>query len=59
MMLIFLAVQGYAFWQYCQRMAVGMSQPSIMFQATLRDGTKIIVDDYREGMYKKLKKIEM
>ena len=55
-MLIFLAVQGYAFWQYCQRMAVGMSQPSIMFQATLRDGTKIIVDDYREGMYLKIKK---
>jgi hypothetical protein len=39
------------FWKYCQRMAVGMSQPSIMFQAKLRDGSTIIVDDYREAYW--------
>ena len=46
-----LAMQGIAFWRYSQRMAKGMSQPSIMFQATLRDGTTIIVDDYREAYW--------
>ena len=51
LLLFFLAVQSVTFWKYSQRMAKGMSQPSIMFQATLRDGTTIIVDDYREAYW--------
>ena len=38
-LLMFLSFQGIMFWRYSQRMAIGMSQPSIMFQATLRDGS--------------------
>jgi len=36
---------------YSNELAVGMSQPSIMFQATLRNGETIIVDDYREAYW--------
>ena len=32
-------------------MAENMSQPSIMFKAKLRDGSTIIVDDYREAYW--------
>jgi dolichyl-diphosphooligosaccharide---protein glycosyltransferase len=42
-LLFFLGMQGITFWRYSQRMAHGMSQPSIMFQATLRDGKFMIV----------------
>lgn len=40
-----------AFYQYSQEMAVNMSNPSIMFQARLQDGTTIMVDDYREAYW--------
>jgi dolichyl-diphosphooligosaccharide--protein glycosyltransferase len=50
-LVLFLLFQAIVFWKYCQRMAVGMSQPSIMFQAKLRDGSTIIVDDYREAYW--------
>lgn len=36
------------FYHTCQAMAEGMSQPSIMFRAHLRDGTPVMIDDYRE-----------
>lgn len=36
------------FYHTCQSMAEGMSQPSIMFRAHLRDGTPVMIDDYRE-----------
>jgi dolichyl-diphosphooligosaccharide--protein glycosyltransferase len=42
---------GYAFYAYSHRLAVGMSQPSIMYQAKMRDGTKVMVDDYREAYW--------
>jgi len=39
------------FYDWCGQVAVGMSSPSIMFQARLNDGTQIIVDDYREAYW--------
>ena len=39
------------FYDYAHELAVGMSQPSIMFKAKLRDGTEIMVDDYREAYW--------
>jgi dolichyl-diphosphooligosaccharide--protein glycosyltransferase len=39
------------FYAYTQQMAVGLSNPSLMFQARLNDGTVIIIDDYREGYW--------
>ena len=39
------------FYDMAAQMAVGLSHPSIMFQATLRDGTEIMVDDYREAYW--------
>lgn len=39
------------FYSYTQQMSVGLSHPSLMFQARLNDGTEIIVDDYREGYW--------
>jgi dolichyl-diphosphooligosaccharide--protein glycosyltransferase len=39
------------FYKYSHEMAEAMSQPSIMFKATLRNGEKIIVDDYREAYW--------
>jgi dolichyl-diphosphooligosaccharide---protein glycosyltransferase len=36
---------------YSQEMAIGMSQPSIMFKGTLRNGQTIMVDDYREAYW--------
>jgi len=35
----------------CHQMAIGMSNPQLMFKATLRDGTQIMVDDYREAYW--------
>ena len=43
--------KGSEFFAYCHSMAEGMSGPSIMFKASLRDGTQIIVDDYREAYW--------
>merc|ERR1711865_1034920 len=39
------------FFKYSHQMAEGMSGPSIMFKAKLRDGREIIVDDYREAYW--------
>ena len=39
------------FFKYSHDMARGMSHPQLMFQAQLRDGTTIIVDDYREAYW--------
>jgi dolichyl-diphosphooligosaccharide---protein glycosyltransferase len=39
------------FFKASRELSVGLSHPSIMFQATLRDGTEIIVDDYREAYW--------
>ncbi|KAJ1447428.1 Oligosaccharyl transferase STT3 subunit-domain-containing protein [Pelagophyceae sp. CCMP2097] len=39
------------FSDYSWSLAEGMSQPSIMFRATLRDGTPVMVDDYREAYW--------
>ena len=39
------------FWSYCHQMAQGMSQPSIMFKATLANGQPVMVDDYREAYW--------
>ena len=42
---------SFTFYAYSHRLAVGMSQPSIMYEAKLRDGSKIMVDDYREAYW--------
>jgi dolichyl-diphosphooligosaccharide--protein glycosyltransferase len=39
------------FYVYTRRMSVGLSNPSLMFQAQLRDGSTVIIDDYREGYH--------
>jgi dolichyl-diphosphooligosaccharide---protein glycosyltransferase len=39
------------FFDMAREMSVGLSHPSIMFQATLRDGTNVMVDDYREAYW--------
>ena len=42
---------GKEFFDYSHQLAKGMSQPSIMFEANLQDGTKVMVDDYREAYH--------
>ncbi|KAH8051460.1 Oligosaccharyl transferase STT3 subunit [Aureococcus anophagefferens] len=39
------------FSDYAWSLAEGMSQPSIMFRAHLRNGTPVMVDDYREAYW--------
>jgi len=39
------------FFDNAKELSVGLSHPSIMFQATLRDGTQVMVDDYREAYW--------
>ena len=39
------------FYNTSKEMSYGLSHPSIMFQATLRDGTEVMVDDYREAYW--------
>eukprot|EP00510_Aplanochytrium_minuta_P002378 CAMPEP_0184017662 /NCGR_PEP_ID=MMETSP0954-20121128/7674_1 /TAXON_ID=627963 /ORGANISM="Aplanochytrium sp, Strain PBS07" /LENGTH=524 /DNA_ID=CAMNT_0026298949 /DNA_START=1317 /DNA_END=2891 /DNA_ORIENTATION=+ len=49
---IFLGLPYYQnFFVYCHSMAQRMSYPSIMFEAQLRSGKRIIVDDYREAYW--------
>ena len=43
--------RGPDFYDYCHAMAKQMSHPSILFKATLRDGTPVVVDDYREAYW--------
>lgn len=42
---------AFEFFNMSADMAKGLSHPSIMFQATLRDGTEVMVDDYREAYW--------
>ena len=39
------------FYDFSHSLADGLSQPSIMFQANLQNGERIIVDDYREAYH--------
>jgi hypothetical protein len=39
------------FYAYTQQMSIGLSNPSLMFQARLNNGEVIMVDDYREGYW--------
>merc|ERR1719329_75443 len=39
------------FYTYTRHMSIGMSNPSLMFQAQLRDGSTVMIDDYREGYW--------
>lgn len=50
-LVLFLFLRVPEFYGYCRRMSIGLSNPSLMFQAQLRDGTNIIVDDYREAYF--------
>jgi len=43
------------FVKHCEEVAVHMSSPQLMFESTLRDGKKVIVDDYIRG-YEWIKK---
>lgn len=43
--------QAKSFYEYCDDLAAKMSGPSIMFEAQLTNGKKIIVDDYREAYW--------
>ncbi|GMH63215.1 hypothetical protein TrRE_jg10188, partial [Triparma retinervis] len=46
-----LFTYGKGFGDYCDKMAVALSNPSIMFKAQLRSGQTIIIDDYREAYW--------
>ena len=39
------------FYYYSRMLAEGLSNPSLMYQARLPDGTEIMVDDYRDGYF--------
>jgi dolichyl-diphosphooligosaccharide---protein glycosyltransferase len=39
------------FIKLCEEMMYGLSNPSLMFQARLNDGTMVMVDDYREAYW--------
>jgi len=39
------------FYEYTKQMGVGLSHPSLMYQARLQDGSVIMVDDYREAYW--------
>lgn len=50
--ILFLAVsRGQVFFEYCHYMAKAMSNPSIMYNANTRDGTQVLVDDYRDAYF--------
>lgn len=46
-----LYYQSVAFKSYCWQLAPGLSNPSIIIKGTLRDGTQVVVDDYREAYW--------
>ena len=50
-MVMVTRTQGREFWAYSHQLAEQLSSPSIMFHATLRDGTPVTVDDYREAYW--------
>ena len=39
------------FWYYCHQMAQGMSQPSLMFKATLANGQPVTAYDVEVHLY--------
>ena len=49
LIVIFILTNAYGFFHYSIFMAKRMSNPSLMYQAKLRDGTTIMIDDYREA----------
>jgi dolichyl-diphosphooligosaccharide--protein glycosyltransferase len=49
--LLTVLLLGRTFYAYSHRLAEAMSQPSIMFKAQMRDGSTIMVDDYREAYW--------
>jgi len=51
--LALMAVWGYCaqFNEYSQQMSWGMSNPSIMFKAQMRNGQHVIIDDYRDAYF--------
>lgn len=46
-----VCLSSVSFWNYSREIASDLSHPSIMFQATLRNGKSIIVDDYRQAYW--------
>ena len=46
-----LYYQSVTFKTYCWQLAPGLSNPSIILKGTLRDGTTVVVDDYREAYW--------
>ena len=51
MILFFVVTNAYSFFHYSVFMAQRMSNPSLMYQAKLRDGSTIMIDDYREAYW--------
>jgi len=49
--LIILPFCAMDFTMVCHQMAIGMSNPQLMFKANLRDGSQVMVDDYREAYW--------
>ena len=49
--LYFSVVQSYNFMSHSARMAVQLSNPSIMMKARLRTGETIMIDDFREAYF--------
>jgi len=47
----FLCMRAIVFNGYCHELAHAMSNPSIMFFGTLRDGNRVLVDDYRDAYF--------
>ena len=50
-LLTIIIVTSFQFIRYSIDMAPRLSHPSIMFEATINDGKKVIIDDYREAYW--------
>jgi dolichyl-diphosphooligosaccharide--protein glycosyltransferase len=50
-MILVLPFCSLDFYFMSHQMAIGMSNPQLMFKAHLKDGTRIMVDDYREAYW--------
>jgi len=48
---IFFFFGSQAFQAYCNKLAVGLSNPAIVIKGTLKSGKTVIVDDYREAYF--------
>ena len=51
LMVLFVSTTTFSFYVYSFRMAHGMSNPSIMMKARMRDGSVTMIDDYREAYW--------